>query len=88
MMKFAILLMVSYVFMFLVFSYIQDVEAANKRCHINQMYEGTCGNDGNKVCLGDFKNKKFKYDICQCTDVIRFSTKLPHHRLYNCSRPG
>ncbi|EOA37857.1 hypothetical protein CARUB_v10012032mg [Capsella rubella] len=89
MMKPAISLMVSCAFMFLVLSYIQqDVEAANKkRCHINQMYTGECGKDGNKACLGDFKNKKFKYDLCQCTDAFRYSPELPPQRLCNCSRP-
>ncbi|AEE28335.1 putative defensin-like protein 228 [Arabidopsis thaliana] len=87
MMKSAILLMVSCVFMFLVVSYIQDVEGANKRCHLNQMFTGKCGNDGNKACLGDFKNKRFRYDLCQCTDATQISPSLPPQRVCNCSRP-
>ncbi|KFK43181.1 hypothetical protein AALP_AA1G090500 [Arabis alpina] len=89
-MKSATLFIVLCACMFLVLSYHGEVKAASKRCSIVLFYPGKCGNDGNKVCLGDIRNDKkfgivFKYDLCSCVDT-NFPGR-PISRSCNCSRP-
>nr|AWW15241.1 SCR-like protein [Leavenworthia alabamica] len=77
-MRCAVLLMVSYVLMSFLISHAQDVE--NKRwkrwCNISAAYPGQCGDNGNKQCKQDLKNKnpyecscgnKIQTRICHCT---------------------
>nr|AID21614.1 SCRp [Arabidopsis halleri]CCI61492.1 SCR [Arabidopsis halleri] len=59
-------------FMFIVLSHAQDIEVQKAQlCIINQTFTGTCGNNGNKVCIDAVKGRK-RYGTpnqCGCEDA-------------------
>nr|AJP61105.1 SCRp [Arabidopsis halleri] len=74
-------------FIFTVLSHAQDVEVqkVKKLCNLDQHFDGTCGADGNKVCIDEIKSRnKFNTpNHCGCTNLgssIFCQCKLPCKR--------
>nr|WNT94712.1 S-locus cysteine-rich protein haplogroup B [Arabidopsis halleri]WNT94718.1 mutant S-locus cysteine-rich protein haplogroup B [Arabidopsis kamchatica] len=67
-MKSATLLMVFYIIIGLVLCHVQvDVEAQTlKKCGGAQLFGGTCGFNGNKVCIGDYHGIGKTASGCRC----------------------